>query len=148
MALYGPKKGKGPKRKRTKDYLNRFLSTHINPQATTTSTPVLGSGTLATRNPTKLTSIRRIVADPVRGEQVGRDAVERTATQAPKRAANQGFVPLKHVAPHVERAVGARRSGVCAHVGQIAHDVCCSSPSWCRRRERSAVGAVLLLVGY
>jgi len=32
-------------------YLNRFRSTHINPQAMTASTPVLDSGILATRNP-------------------------------------------------------------------------------------------------
>jgi len=34
-----------------KGYLNRFLSTHIKPQAMTPSTPVLGSGILAKRNP-------------------------------------------------------------------------------------------------
>ena len=118
------RRGEKGKRKRIKGYLNRFLHHRITPQAMIASTPVLGSGvsTLATRNPMRRTRRRTVVA-PVRGGQVERVAEERTAPQAPKRAANQRFVPLKNVAVHVIRAVGARRSAVRADVGQIADGI-------------------------
>jgi hypothetical protein len=58
------------KRKRIKGYLNGFLSTHINPQAKTASTTVLGSGMLATRNPKSRPSLDGIkVAVPEGGQQ-------------------------------------------------------------------------------
>ena len=64
-------------------------------------------------------SFKIVVADAE--PQDDRVVEERTPAQAAKRAANQGFVPLPHVARLVERIVRAIRCRVGADVGQITY---------------------------
>ena len=56
--------------------------------------------------------------EPVGGEQVEREVVERPAPRAAEGRTNDRFVPLPQVAVLVERAVGARRGRVGADVGE------------------------------
>ena len=62
---------------------------------------------------------RRVGGAPDRGQQVVRAVVPRTTPIAPKRAADQSFIPLPNIAALIERSGGARRGSVRPRVGQV-----------------------------
>ena len=123
----------------SRELLNRFAAPRQPSQ--TASTPVLGSGTLATRNPIAAVLVRRV--DDGSGPRTARgraDVAERTTPQTPKRAANQGFVPLKNVAPHVDTRRRGCRAACTRPRRSDCPRRCCSSPNWASPSGRSRSG--------